>query len=74
MGYPSGEAVVLGWADFDPADASWLIRGMVADDPPLGHGIAGGTSIMVIRAIRSRAWRVHEARAAAEAAAARSGG
>ncbi len=74
MGYPSGEAVVVGWADFDPADASWLIRGMVADDPPLGHGIAGGTSIMVIRAIRSRAWRVHEARAAAQAAREHQGG
>jgi len=73
MGYPNGEAVVLGWADFDPGDVSWLIRGMVADDPPLGHGIAGGTSIMVIRAIRSRAWRVHEARAAAAAAEAEDG-
>ncbi|MBW2463258.1 MAG: SRPBCC family protein [Deltaproteobacteria bacterium] len=67
--YPNGEAIVIGWADFDPADASWLIRAMVADDPPLGAGIAGGTSIMVVRGIRSRAWRVQEARAAAEAAA-----
>jgi len=68
--YPNGEAIVIGWADFDPADASWLIRAMVADDPPLGAGIAGGTSIMLVRGIRSRAWRVQEARAAAEAAAA----
>ena len=49
-------------------------RGMVADDPPLGHGIAGGTSVMVIRAIRSRAWRTQEARAAAAAAAERARG
>jgi uncharacterized protein YndB with AHSA1/START domain len=56
--YPWGEAVVVGWARFDPAEASWLIKMVVQGNPDFGLGITGGSSVMVIRAIRSRAWRM----------------
>jgi len=68
---PWNEPVVLGWADFDPATAGWLIRALVQGNPEFGFGIAAGSQVMLLRAIRSRAWRRHEQRAATEA---RSGG
>ncbi len=63
--YPWGEAAVIGWASFDPASASWLIRAIVQGDAEFGSGLEAGSEIMVLRAIRSRAWRIQEQRAAA---------
>jgi hypothetical protein len=62
---PWGEPVVLGWARFDLASAGWLLRAVVGGSRDFGIGLTAGTELMVMRAIRSRAWRLHEQRAAA---------
>jgi len=67
LAFPWREAVVVGWARFDPADASWLIRMVVNGNPSFGQGITAGSEIMVLRAIRSRAFRLEEEQAAAAA-------
>lgn len=54
--YSWGEAAVVGWGHFDPATASWLLRGVVEGDRDFGHGIEAASLLMVVRAIRSRLW------------------
>jgi carbon monoxide dehydrogenase subunit G len=67
---PWQEPVVLSWARFDLASANWILEAIVSGSRDFGYGLTAGTELMMLRAIRLRAWRVHEARAAAEAAAA----
>ncbi len=52
---PSGEAVVFGWARFDPAEASRLVRRVIADDRTFSHGLAIATQVMIVRSLRQRA-------------------
>ena len=54
--YPWGEAAVVGWARFDPADAGWLVERLVDGIPWFGHGLAAASQVMVLRSIRSRVW------------------
>jgi hypothetical protein len=57
--YPWGEAAVVGWGRFDPADASWLLRQLVAGIRYFDHGLKAGSQVMVMRSIRSRVWGRH---------------
>ncbi|MCA9616494.1 MAG: hypothetical protein KC586_27240, partial [Myxococcales bacterium] len=52
---PTGEAVVFGWARFDPAEASRLVRRLIADDTSFSHGLAVATQVMIVRSLRQRA-------------------
>ena len=47
--------LVTGWARFDFQNSVWLLEKLVAADAYLGHGIAGASELMLLRAIRSRA-------------------
>jgi ribosome-associated toxin RatA of RatAB toxin-antitoxin module len=51
----SGEAIVFGWARFDPAEASRLVRRLIADDRSFSHGLAIATQVMIVRSLRQRA-------------------
>ncbi|MBX3246875.1 MAG: SRPBCC family protein [Myxococcales bacterium] len=53
--YAGGEAAVVGWARFDPAEASRLVRRMLAGDVALSHGLAMATQVMIVRSLRLRA-------------------
>lgn len=53
--YASGEAAVIGWARFDPSEASRLVRRMLAGDVALSHGLAMATQVMIVRSLRLRA-------------------
>jgi hypothetical protein len=52
---PSGEAVVVGYSQFDISKASWLIEKITSLDPVMGHGLAAATQVMLVRALRKRA-------------------
>lgn len=52
---PHGEAIVFGWARFDPAEASRLVRRLIADDRSFSHGLALATQVMIVRSLRQRA-------------------
>jgi len=47
-------AMVTGWARFDLADSTWLLRSMISTDPYLGHGMTAASEVMLVRALRSR--------------------
>ncbi|HET8940176.1 MAG TPA: SRPBCC family protein [Polyangiales bacterium] len=49
--------LVTGWAHFDFTNSVWLLEKLVAADAYLGHGIAGASELMLLRAIRSRAYK-----------------
>lgn len=49
--------LVTGWARFDFENSVWLLEKLVAADAYLGHGIAGASELMLLRAIRSRAYK-----------------
>jgi hypothetical protein len=49
--------LVTGWARFDFTNSVWLLEKLVAADAYLGHGIAGASELMLLRAIRSRAYK-----------------
>lgn len=49
--------LVTGWARFDFQNSVWLLEKLVAADAYLGHGIAGASELMLLRAIRSRAYK-----------------
>jgi len=66
--YDWGEACVLSFGRFDPADSNWLIRMLVQGTPTFGHGIQAGSQVMVMRAIRNRSRDRHEEIRAAERA------
>ena len=55
--YPSGEAGLIGWAKFDPANSSKLVRRVIAGNYHFSHGLAVATQLMVVRSLRSRARR-----------------
>ena len=50
-------SLVTGWARFDFKNSVWLLEKLVAADAYLGHGIAGASELMLLRAIRSRAYK-----------------
>jgi hypothetical protein len=52
---PSGEAVVVGYSQFDISKSSWLIEKITSLDPVMGHGLAAATQVMLVRALRKRA-------------------
>jgi len=47
-------AMVTGWARFNLADSTWLLRSMINTDPYLGHGMTAASEVMLVRALRSR--------------------
>jgi hypothetical protein len=49
--------LVTGWARFDFQNSVWLLEKLVAADAYLGHGIAGASELMLLRAIRSRSYK-----------------
>ncbi|HEX6241727.1 MAG TPA: SRPBCC family protein, partial [Polyangiales bacterium] len=49
---PSGEAVIVGYSQFDISKASWLIEKITSLDPVMGHGLAAATQVMLVRALR----------------------
>jgi hypothetical protein len=49
--------LVTGWARFDFQNSVWLLEKLVAADAYLGHGIVGASELMLLRAIRSRAYK-----------------
>ena len=55
--YRSGEAGVLGWAQFDPADTSKLIKRVIAGNKHFSHGLSVATQLMIMRSLRARARR-----------------
>ena len=52
--FPGGEAGVIGWAKFDPADSAKLVRRLIDDDATFSHGLATAMQVMVVRSLRSR--------------------
>ncbi len=57
--YPWGEAAVIGWGRFDPADTTWLVRAVIHQTPYFREGLVAASEVMVVRSIRWRAWRDH---------------
>jgi len=52
--YPGGEAGVIAWATFDPADSPKLIRRLIAGNTHFSHGFVAATQLAVIRSLRAR--------------------
>ncbi len=52
--YPGGEAGVLAWATFDPADSPKLIRKLIAGNTHFSHGFVAATQLAVMRSLRTR--------------------
>jgi hypothetical protein len=52
--YLGGEAGVIGWATFDPADSPKLIRKLIAGNTHFSHGFVAATQLAVMRSIRTR--------------------
>lgn len=52
---PGGEAVVVGYSQFDITKATWLIEKIAGLDPYMGHGLAAASQVMMLRALRKRA-------------------
>jgi hypothetical protein len=50
------EACLRAVAQFDIADAGFLVRKIAEVDPVMGHGLAAATQVMMLRALRNRAW------------------
>lgn len=53
--YPRGEAGVVAWAAFDPADSPKLIRKLIAGNTYFSHGFVAATQLAVMRTLRTRA-------------------
>lgn len=53
--YPGGEAGVIAWATFDPADSPKLIQKLIAGNTYFSHGFVVATQLAVMRSLRSRA-------------------
>ncbi len=53
--YPGGEAGVIAWAAFDPADSPKLIRKLIAGNTHFSHGFVAATQLAVMRSLRTRA-------------------
>jgi len=54
--YPGGEAGVVAWAKFDPADSPKLIRKLIAGNTHFSHGFVAATQLAVMRSLRSRVY------------------
>ncbi len=52
---PGGEAVVLGYSQFDITKTTWLVEKIAGLDPYMGHGLAAASQVMMLRALRKRA-------------------
>lgn len=52
--YPGGEAGVIAWAIFDPADSPKLIRKLIAGNTHFSHGFVAATQLAVMRSLRTR--------------------
>jgi hypothetical protein len=52
--YRSGEAGVVAWATFDPADSPKLIRKLIAGNTYFSHGFVAATQLAVMRSLRTR--------------------
>jgi hypothetical protein len=52
--YPGGEAGVIAWAAFDPADSPKLIRKLIAGNTHFSHGFVAATQLAVMRSLRTR--------------------
>ena len=52
--YPRGEAAVIAWATFDPADSPKLIRKLIAGNTHFSHGFVAATQLAVMRSLRTR--------------------
>lgn len=57
--YRSGEAGVVGWATFDPADSPKLIRKLIAGNTYFSHGFVAATQLAVMRSLRTRVHRLN---------------
>jgi len=51
---PWGEAAIIGWSRFDPADASWVLSTLIEGTPYLRGGLAVAGKVMIVRSLRSR--------------------
>ncbi|KPK14529.1 MAG: hypothetical protein AMJ62_12965 [Myxococcales bacterium SG8_38] len=56
--YPGGEAGVIAWATFDPADSPKLIRKLIAGNTYFSHGFVAATQLAVMRSLRTRVHRL----------------
>jgi len=52
--YRGGEAGVVAWAHFDPADSPKLIRKLIAGNTYFSHGFVAATQLAVMRSLRTR--------------------
>jgi hypothetical protein len=52
--YRGGEAGVVAWATFDPADSPKLIRKLIAGNTHFSHGFVAATQLAVMRSLRTR--------------------
>jgi hypothetical protein len=52
--YRGGEAGVVAWASFDPADSPKLIRKLIAGNTYFSHGFVAATQLGVMRTLRTR--------------------
>jgi hypothetical protein len=52
--YPGGEAGVVAWAAFDPADSPKLMRKLIAGNTQFSHGFVAATQLGVMRSLRAR--------------------
>jgi len=52
--YAGGEAGVIAWASFDPADSPKLIRKLIAGNTYFSHGFVAATQLAVMRSLRTR--------------------
>ena len=52
--YPGGEAGVIAWATFDPADSPKLIRKLITGNTHFSHGFVAATQLAVMRSLRTR--------------------
>lgn len=52
--YPWRDTALVGWARFDVKETARLVRGLVEDQPDMGHGLAMAAQVMVVRSLRSR--------------------
>jgi hypothetical protein len=56
--YRGGEAGVVAWATFDPADSPKLIRRLIAGNVYFSHGFVAATQLAVMRSLRTRVRRL----------------
>ncbi len=52
--YRGGEAGVVAWATFDPADSPKFIRKLIAGNTYFSHGFVAATQLAVMRSLRTR--------------------